>query len=79
MKTERRVGFGIRLKSADKADWAKACEADGVDASVAARQVIELLLKRLRGGESYVSLIARMDASLQTLKPVVRIQAGRAP
>jgi O-glycosyl hydrolase len=72
----RREQLSVRVDPDDKRVWTAACEADGIDASTAARQVIELIAQRMRDGEGYIELLLRVKTAL---KPTVRVQAGRAP
>lgn len=61
-----RVQLSVRLDVEDKKLLASKCEADGIEASVAARQILELLCQRLRAGEGYIELLARLKAALHS-------------
>lgn len=71
-----RVPVTVRLSPADKALLdARSAEA-GLESGTAARQLVELALKRMAAGADYIDTLQIVK---NALKPVVRVQAGRAP
>ena len=65
-KESNRVQMTIRLKPSDKALLVASTEQCGMEAGVAVRQVLELLIQRIRVGGDY------MDA-LHELKSIWRV------
>jgi hypothetical protein len=57
MSDGRRVQFSIRLKPEDKETFAEATERCGIDPSVAARQILELVVQRIEAGGDYLDAI----------------------
>lgn len=66
-----RVQMTVRLKSDDKDFFARMAEDCGLEASVAARQILELFVQRMRTGADYVD-------TLHEVKTVLRSQHQQA-
>ena len=66
-----RVQMTVRLRSDDKDFFARMAEDSGLDASVAARQILELFVQRMRTGADYVD-------ALHEVKTVLRSQQQAA-
>lgn len=52
-----RVQLSVRLDADDKEFFAQATEACGIEPSVAARQLLELVVQRMRGGADYIDAL----------------------
>jgi hypothetical protein len=59
----RRVQFSIRLRPEDKAAFSEAAERCGIDPSVAARQLIELVVQRLQSGGDLFDAIHELKST----------------
>ncbi len=62
-----RVPITVRLKEEDKALFAKGAEECGLEPGTAARQLIELVIQRMRAEGDYVD-------ALQIVKNALRVQ-----
>lgn len=60
-----RVQMTVRLKSDDKDFFASMAEDCGLDASVAARQILELFVQRMRTGADYVDALHEVKSVLR--------------
>lgn len=67
--TSSRIQMTVRLKVEDKDFFSVNTEACGIEASVAARQILELVIQRMRAGADY------LDA-LHELKSTWRVPVG---
>lgn len=67
----QRVQLSVRLKSEDKDFFAAEAEACGLEPSIAARQIIELVIRRMREGGDFVD-------ALHLLKTAMKQQARDA-
>lgn len=52
-----RVQLSVRLDREDKVFFQERCEASGIEASVAARQLIELMVQRMHAGGDYIDAL----------------------
>ena len=67
-----RYPITVRLDGDDKETFCAAAESVGLEPGTAARQLIELICKRMRSGEDLLDVLQHLKN-----KPVVRVQAGR--
>lgn len=74
--TELRVAVTIRMRPELKAVFERAAVDAGMELGTAGRQLMELFAARLDSGTDYLDAISIVKTAL---KPVVRVQAGRAP
>lgn len=68
MSEANRVPFTVRLRPDDKAIFAEVVEASGLEAGIAARQVLELMIKRLREEGDYLKALTEMRDALSTTR-----------
>ena len=64
----------VRLAPEDKAMFAAIAREAGLDAGTAGRQILELVLQRVRAGGDLIDVLAHLRA-----KPRFRVQAETAP
>ncbi len=76
--SENRVPITLRLSPADKAVFSDAATAAGLEPGTAARQIIEIVTRRIRAGSDYIDALQILNSALAA-KPVVRVPAGSAP
>ena len=69
MSETARAPFTVRLRAADRIVLAHAAEQSGLEAATAARQVLELMIKRLRTDGDYLTALCEMRDALD---PVLR-------
>jgi len=62
---QKRLPVVLRLTPDDKALWERACSDDGIESGIAARQVVELMIKRIRGGDGFIEALAIIKAALK--------------
>ncbi len=73
--SENRVPVTVRLSPEDKEFFRRATEDAGVEPGTAARQIIELVIRRMRAGADYIDTLQIVK---NALKPVVRVPARTA-
>ena len=72
-----RVGLTVRLVEADRQFLIAKADEAGLEAGTAARQLVELAIKRMRvTGADYIDTLQLVK---NALKPTVRVQAGSRP
>lgn len=69
---ELRVPVTVRIMPEDKALLTSISVDAGLEPGTAARQIIELALRRVRAGADLIDVLAYLKA-----KPVIRVQADR--
>lgn len=68
-KTANKTPLTVRLDPESKRLFSEEAERCGLDAGVAARQILELYVQRLRDGGDYIQTLADFSAALKTRKP----------
>jgi hypothetical protein len=63
MSPDARVQMTVRLRVDDKEFFATATERCGIEASVAARQILELLIQRLRVGGDFLDALHELKTT----------------
>lgn len=58
-----RVQMTVRLRTADKEFFAANTELCGIEASVAARQILELVIQRMRAGGDFVDALHELKTT----------------
>ena len=58
-----RIQMTVRLKTDDKEFFAANTEVCGVEASVAARQILELVIQRMRAGGDFVDALHELKTA----------------
>ena len=66
MSEAARVPFTVRLKREDKELFAEATEQVGLEAGIAARQVLELMINRLKEERDYLKALTAMRDAMRT-------------
>lgn len=75
--SELRALLGIRLIPDERTFFIAKADDAGLEGGTAARQLVELAIKYMRvTGADYIDTLQIVKAAL---KPVVRVQAGKAP
>ena len=62
---EQRKQFSVRLKADDCDLLSTESQAAGLEPAVAARQILELFIQRLREGEDYVGVLHAMNQAMK--------------
>ncbi len=62
--SDARVPFTVRLRADDKNVLTEAAEQSGLEAATAARQVLELMIRRLRAEGDYLTALRDMRDAL---------------
>lgn len=73
---ENRAPVTVRMRPDLKEAFERAAVEAGMELGTASRQLMELFAARLASGTDYLDAISIVK---NALKPVVRVQAGRAP
>ncbi len=73
---ENRQPLTVRLLPADKAALVAGAVSVGLDPGTAARQVIEIFVRRLKVDDDYLGALKELQVAL---KPRVRVPAERGP
>ena len=68
-KTANKTPLTVRLDPESKRLFSEEAERCGLDAGVAARQILELYVQRLRDGGDYIQTLADFSAALKSRKP----------
>jgi len=67
-----RVPLTIRLRPEDKEFFTQLTERSGLEPSIAARQVIELMIQRMRSDHDFVVTLNTLNGALKDQRPLVR-------
>ena len=65
VKSTSRTPLTVRLDPESKRILTEQAELSGLDVGVAARQILELYIQRLRAGADYVDTLAQLKAALK--------------
>ena len=65
MSEPTRVPLTVRLRPDDKDFFTEAAEQSGLEPSIAARQVLEIVINRLRTGGDFVDAVHAMKNALR--------------
>ena len=68
-KSANKTPLTVRLDPESKKLFAEEAERCGLDAGVAARQILELYVQRLREGGDYIQTLADFSAALKARTP----------
>lgn len=68
-KSVNKTPLTVRLDPESKKLFAEEAERCGLDAGVAARQILELYVQRLREGGDYIQTLADFSAALKARTP----------
>lgn len=65
-KQANRVALTVRLDADDKAFFSEEAERCGLEPSVAARQILELYVRRMRAGGDFVDALFELKSAWQS-------------
>ena len=69
-KSANKTPLTVRLDPESKRLFSQEAERCGLEAGVAARQILELYVQRLRDGGDYIQTLADFSAALKARNPV---------
>lgn len=72
----RRVQFSLRLRESDKLAFSTAAERCGMDPSVAARTLLELVVQRIDAGGDMIDALHELKTAWHVPRYVEPVQGG---
>lgn len=64
MAEANRVPITIRLRPDDKEAFVAASDASGIEAGIAARTILELVIKRIRTGQTFFQAVGELERAM---------------
>lgn len=64
MAEPNRVPLTIRLRPDDKETFVAAADRSGIEAGIAARTILELVIRRMRDGQTFFQAVGELERAL---------------